>query len=91
MVTGRDSATFRDKGTEVPSMSRDKGTTGQAQNLAMGRDGPGQPVKIWDGTRDGTITIFLSKSGTGQGRDGTITMISCCRTFFSVLERPFLF
>ena len=28
--TGRDSATFRDKGTEVPSLSRDKGTTGQA-------------------------------------------------------------
>ena len=25
------------KGTEVPSFSRDKGTTGQAQNLAMGR------------------------------------------------------
>ena len=67
--TGRDRAIFWDKGTEVPSLSRDKGTTGQAQNLAMGRDGPGQPVKIWDGTRDGTITIFLSKSGTGQGRD----------------------
>ena len=32
--TGRDSATFRDKGTEVPSLSRDKGTTGQAQNLS---------------------------------------------------------
>ena len=36
--TGRDSATFQDKGTEVPSLSRDKGTTGQAQNLATGRD-----------------------------------------------------
>ena len=24
-------------------MSRDKGTTGQARNLAKGRDGPGQP------------------------------------------------
>jgi hypothetical protein len=41
--TGRDSATSRDNGTEVPSLSRDKGTTGQAKNLAMGRDGPGQP------------------------------------------------
>ena len=30
----------------IPSLSRDKGTTGQAQNLAMGRDGPGQPIKI---------------------------------------------
>ena len=44
------------------------GTKGQAQNLATGRDGPGQPVKIRDGTRDRTITIFLSKSGTGQRR-----------------------
>ena len=37
--TGRDSATFRDNGTEVLSLSRDKGTTGQAQNLATGRAG----------------------------------------------------
>ena len=48
---GRGSATFRDKGTEVPSLSRDKGTTGQAQNLAKGWDRLGQPVKIRDGTR----------------------------------------
>ena len=38
---GRDSATFRDTGTEVPSLSRAKGTTGQAKNLAKGRDRPG--------------------------------------------------
>ena len=38
------SATFRDKRTEVTSLSPDKGTTGQAQNLAKGWDGPGQPV-----------------------------------------------
>ena len=44
--TGRDTATFRDIGTEVSLLSRDKGTTGQAQNLAMGRDGSVQPVKI---------------------------------------------
>ena len=60
--TRRDSATFRDKGTEVPSLSWDKGTTGHAQNLATGWDGRGQPVKI----RDGTITIFLSKSRMGH-------------------------
>ena len=66
--TGRNSATFRDKGTEVPSLSQaDKGTTGQAQNLAMGRDGQGQSIKIRAGTRTGTITIFLAKSGTGRG------------------------
>ena len=57
---GRDSATFRDKGTEVPSLSRDKGTTGQAQNLAKG-----QPVKIQDGTQDGTRFWQLSRP-TGQ-------------------------
>ena len=51
---GRDSATFREKGTEVSSLSRDKGATRQAQNIATGRDGPEQPIKIWDGT----ITIF---------------------------------
>ena len=47
-------------GTQVPSLSRDKGTTGQAKNLAKGRDGPGQQkfgtgrartAKIWDGMR----------------------------------------
>ena len=26
----------------------------QAQNIAVGRDAPGQPVKTWDGTWDGT-------------------------------------
>ena len=66
---GQDSATFWDKGTKVPSSSRYKGTTGQAKNLAKGRDGPGQPkpgtgragtAKIRDGTRD----------KTGQSRKG---------------------
>ena len=61
--TGRDSAFFRDKGSEVSSLARDKGTTGQAQNLDTGLYGLGQPVQIWDGT----ITIFLSKSGMGHG------------------------
>ena len=41
--TGWDSATFPDKGTEVPSLSWDKETTGQAHNLAMGLDWSG-----WD-------------------------------------------
>ena len=48
--TERDSATFWDKGTEVISLSRDKGRTGQAKNIAKGPDRPGQPVKIWYGT-----------------------------------------
>ena len=65
----------RENGTEVPSLSRDKGTTGQAQNLAMGRDGPGQPkfgtgragtAKIWDGTRDKTGQSRKGRSKTGK-------------------------
>ena len=52
--TVQDSATFWDNGTEVSLLSQDKGTTGQAQNLATGQDGPGQPVKIRDGTWDRT-------------------------------------
>ena len=71
--TGRDSATFWDNGTEVSSLSRDKGTTGQAKNLTKGRDGPGQPkfgmgragtAKIRDGTQDKTGQSRCSKTGT---------------------------
>ena len=58
--TGQDNATFRDKGTEVPSLSQDKGTTGQAQNLAKGRDRPRQPVKIPKVTWDGMVQDFDS-------------------------------
>ena len=47
----RDSASFWDKGTEVTSLSWEKGTTGQAKNLAKGWDGPGQPKS---GTGGGT-------------------------------------
>ena len=32
---GRDSAPFPEKGTEVPSLSRDKGTTGQAHTAGL--------------------------------------------------------
>ena len=81
----------RDTGTEVPSLSRDKGTTGQAQNLATGRDGPGQPksgtgragtVKIRDGTRD----------KTGQGRKGcSKTGKGCSKTEKDVLKQEKMF
>ena len=49
----------RDIGTEVSLLLRDKGTTGQAHNLAKGRDGPGQP-------KPGT-----GRAGTANIRDGT--------------------
>ena len=51
--------TPRDKETEVPSLSEDKETTGQAQNLINWRDGPKQPIKIRKGKLDRTITIFF--------------------------------
>ena len=61
--TGRDTATFWDKETEVPSFSRDKGTTGKAKNLAKGRAGT---AKIWDGTRDKTGRSRKGRSKTGK-------------------------
>ena len=68
--TGRDRPTFRDKGTDVSSLSRENGTTGQAQNLAMGRDSqnpgrdrPGQP-----------------KSGTGRGTKWDRAEKGCSKT-----------
>ena len=53
---GRDSETFWDNGTEVPSLSRDKGTTGQAKNLAKGQDGTGRDSQKtgWDAGQNGT-------------------------------------
>ena len=57
--TGRDSETFRDNGTEVPSLSRDKGTTGQAKNLTKGRD------------RSGQLKARMGRAGTAKNRDGT--------------------
>jgi hypothetical protein len=71
--TGRDSATFRDSGTGKTFLSRDKGTTGQAQKFAKGRDGPRQPkfgtgrtgiAKNRDGTRDKTRQSKKRRSKT---------------------------
>ena len=78
--TGRDSATFRDNGTEVSSLSRDKGTTGQAKNLTEGRDGLGQP-KFGMG-RAGTAKIRdRTRDKTGQSRKGRFkTEKGCSKT-----------
>ena len=71
----QDSATFWDKGPEAPSLFRDKGTMGQAKNIAKGRDRPGQPkfgtghagtAKIPDGTRDKTGQSRKGRSKTGK-------------------------
>ena len=63
---GRDSATFRDNGTGVDSLSREKGTTGQAKNLTKGRDGPGQPKS---GTGRGTKRDRAEKDVLKQKKD----------------------
>jgi hypothetical protein len=89
--TGRDSATLRDKGTKVPSFSRDKGTTRQAKNLAKGRDGPGQPksgtrqagtAKFWDRKRDKTGYSRKGRSKTEKG---------CSKTGKDVLKQKKMF
>ena len=83
-LMGRDSATLRDKDTEVPSLSRDKGTTGTSSKSChgTGRAGavcqnPGRDAgqhnhyfsaKIHDGMRDGT------------GQSLFFPTISCFRT-----------
>ena len=74
--TEQDSVTFQDKGTEVPSLSQDKGTTGPAQNLATGRNrsghGSGMPDKIWDGTRDRTIASGPEETITSNPNSGHV-------------------
>ena len=88
--TGRDSATFWYKGTEVSSLSQDKGTTGRAQNLAAGRARTAYQNLGWDKTRHGTINSFLSKSGTGRDNHHFFPMISCFWFFFLFLNVLFL-
>ena len=96
--TGRDSETFRDNGTEVPSLSRDKGTTGQAKNLAKGRDGSGQPksdtewagtAKNRDGTRDKTGQSRKGRSKTEKGCSKTKK--GCSKTEKDVLKQERMF
>ena len=64
--TGRDSATFRDKGTEVPSLSRDKGTMEQAQNLATGRDGTAYQNLGPNVGQDNHYFSVKNRDGSGQ-------------------------
>ena len=52
--------------TEVPSLSRDKGTTGQGKNLAKGWDVPGQPKS---GTGRGTKRDRAEKDVLKQEKD----------------------
>ena len=52
--TGLDSASFWDKGTEVPSLSLDKETMGQAQNISKGRAKTACQNLGRDAGRDGT-------------------------------------
>ena len=60
--TGRDSANFRDKGTEVLSLSQDKGTMGQAKYLANGRD------EVQNGTKQ--KRTFQNRKWMSQNKKG---------------------
>ena len=64
--TGRDSGTFWDKGTELSSLSWNKGTTGKTQD--------GTQDGMRDGTWDGMVQYFDSCpvlwDKTGQSRKG---------------------
>ena len=64
--TGRDSATFWDKGTEPPLLSRDKGTTGQDKKSCQ-RDRPGQP-KFGTGRAGIAKSRDRTRDKTGQSR-----------------------
>ena len=65
--TGHDSATFWDRGTEAPSLSRDKGTVGQKSCQGMGL---ATTAKIWDGT--GRITKNRDKTGQSRKQENDI-------------------
>ena len=76
---GRDNATFRDKETEVPSLSRDNGTSSKSCH-GTGRD---------ETTRDRTRQDETGKEGTREGTISTFfSMILRLRTSFPVLKRP---
>ena len=87
---GRDTATFRDKGTEVSSLSQDKGTTERAQNLARGQD---SLSKSWTGQDTGQSIFFCQN----PGRDGIScfflfqNILSCFRTSFNCFRTSFSF
>jgi hypothetical protein len=84
---GRDSATFWDRGTEVLSLSRDKGTAGQAQNLATGQDGilTACPVPSRDVPRDRNERKSVKKWNFFL----VFLHHPVLEHTFSVLERPF--
>jgi hypothetical protein len=64
--TGRDSATFRDKGTEVPSLSRDKTDNGTSSKSCQGtgRDAG------WDVPDFDSLSCLVPRDKTGQSRKG---------------------
>ena len=64
--TGQESATFWDKGSEIPFLSREKGTMGQAQNLATGQSGilTACPIPSRDVPRDRNERKSVEKMGS---------------------------
>jgi hypothetical protein len=67
--TGRDFFVPQDKGTEVPSLSRDKGTTGQKSLLCSGTKGQWDKLKIFPKNRSGRDFEILSQDRPGRDFD----------------------
>ena len=83
----------RDRSAFIVPEQRDNRTSLKS---CYGTGRPEQPVKIWDGTRDGKTIFFCQNPGRDVVREGAgqslfFSMISCFRTSFPVLERPFMF
>ena len=71
-------------GTKGQKFLHCPGTKGQAQNIATGQDGPGQPVKSQDGMRDGLQDAHYFSVKSEMGQHYFFPMITCFRTSFPV-------
>ena len=69
---GQDSATLWDKGTEVPSLSRDNGTSSKSCHR-IGQAGRDNLSKSGTGHKTGQSLFFCQYPGQDTGRDRTIT------------------
>ena len=71
VLTSVSNGTFQDKGTEVPSLSGDKGTTRQRDKLKiiLPRDGMGQDNLSKTGT--GRYVILIAVPSRPAGQNGT--------------------
>ena len=76
---------------DVPGQKREKGTTGQAQNLAKGRDGPGQLKSGTGRAGTGRDSQNLGWDGPGQPKSGTGCGTKRDRAEMDVLKQEKMF